>query len=400
LTLRGSSENLFRHVKALSPIEQATRQYEAWLAEYVHIIESDLAHKYKKMRADPSGFIFFRGTFYRWAKLWEKKRKELRERRILLPGAPEIFSVGDLHIENFGTWRDAEGRLAWGINDVDEAYAMRYQNDLVRLATSAFFAMEQGKPAHWNLTREQLCAAILEGYAEGLETGGKPWILERHIPWLWKIATHPSRTPERFCADLQLKVKKVKHGLPDRVLKGAERALREVAPKGAAGSPIYRRRAGVGSLGRPRLLQFFTGLHGQVVRETKTIVPSACVFLGWGKPLANAYRKVLRHAVRVHDPVFGVVGDWVVRRLAFDSDKIALESLGCIEEVEHFFRAMGAETANLHLGDPRAAEVKKQLRAQNRKQPDWLFLAAEEMAEATRKDFTEYLESKRGLEKA
>ncbi len=50
--------------------------------------------------------------------------------------------MGDLHIENFGTWRDLEGRLIWGINDVDEAYPVRYPNDLVRLAASAFLAME------------------------------------------------------------------------------------------------------------------------------------------------------------------------------------------------------------------------------------------------------------------
>ena len=28
--------------------------------------------------------------------------------------APQVLSVGDLHLENFGTWRDADGRLVWG----------------------------------------------------------------------------------------------------------------------------------------------------------------------------------------------------------------------------------------------------------------------------------------------
>jgi uncharacterized protein (DUF2252 family) len=56
-------------------------------------------------------FTFFRGTFYRWAGLWETKRKELRQKGVLIPGAPEILCVGDLHVENFGTWRDTEGRL-------------------------------------------------------------------------------------------------------------------------------------------------------------------------------------------------------------------------------------------------------------------------------------------------
>jgi len=32
-----------------------------------------------------------------------------------------VLAVGDLHVENFGTWRDAEGRLIWGVNDFDES---------------------------------------------------------------------------------------------------------------------------------------------------------------------------------------------------------------------------------------------------------------------------------------
>ena len=48
-----------------------------------------------------------------------------------------------------------------------------------------------------------------------------------------------------------------------------------------------------------------------------------------------------------------------MRRLAFDSDKIALESLASIREAKNLFQAMGAETANIHLGDAEAADVKR-----------------------------------------
>ena len=48
----------------------------------------------------------------------------------------KLKGVGDLHVENFGTWRDVEGRLVWGVNDFDEAYALPYTNDLVRLVAS------------------------------------------------------------------------------------------------------------------------------------------------------------------------------------------------------------------------------------------------------------------------
>ena len=53
------------------------------------------------------------------------------------------LGVGDLHVENFGTWRDAESRLVWGINDFDEACCLPYTQDLVRLAASARFAVQE-----------------------------------------------------------------------------------------------------------------------------------------------------------------------------------------------------------------------------------------------------------------
>ena len=52
----------------------------------------------------------------------------------------ESLAIGDLHVENFGTWRDKEGRLIWGVDDFDEAYSLPYTHDLVRLAASAEIA--------------------------------------------------------------------------------------------------------------------------------------------------------------------------------------------------------------------------------------------------------------------
>jgi uncharacterized protein (DUF2252 family) len=68
-----------------------------------------------------------------------------------------VLAVGDLHLENFGTWRDGLGRLAWGINDFDEAYPLPYTHDLVRLATSAFLAVEQ---EHLCIKQKAACQAV------------------------------------------------------------------------------------------------------------------------------------------------------------------------------------------------------------------------------------------------
>ncbi len=68
-------------------------------------------------------FSFLRATFYRWVVLFPQTCPELA-------AAPALLGVGDLHVENFGTWRDGEGRLIWGINDFDEACTLAYTSDL------------------------------------------------------------------------------------------------------------------------------------------------------------------------------------------------------------------------------------------------------------------------------
>ncbi len=399
-TKRSGPSKTEKSTKAISPVEKASQRYLEWLSRYIFILDSDLARKYEKMREDAGGFVFFRGTFYRWASLWEEKRRDLRDRGVLIAGAPEIWSVGDLHVENFGTWRDREGRLIWGINDVDEAYPMRYMNDLVRLTTSAFLAMAKKQSApKWQISRERVCESILSGYGEALKAGGRPFIMERAKPWLWKMATSPSRSPEEFMEKLKAKIKPLKYSLPASLAKKAQQALRRAAPREGKGGDLFRRRAGVGSLGRPRVVQFFTVMHGEVIRETKAVAPSACVFAGYGKPAKNGYRKILSAAVRIPDPFFSAAEGWVTRRLAFDSDKIGIDSLASLAEAEDFFRAMGAETANLHLSDPEIAEVPRHLQAQNRKRPDWLLVAAQEMVDVMKKDFADYLQSPLGRPK-
>src|SRR5579863_3952621 len=116
-------------------VVKATRQYEAWLAQRTHLDKKDLRLKHARMKAEL--FPFFRATYYRWAQRWPEICPELAK-------AQQVLAVGDLHVENFGTWRDIEGRLIWGVNDFDEAHPMSYANDLVRLAVSAHLASAAG----------------------------------------------------------------------------------------------------------------------------------------------------------------------------------------------------------------------------------------------------------------
>src|SRR5262249_11974626 len=114
-------------------IHEATRKYEAWMADHIAVIPADLATKHAKMADCESAFPFLRATFYRWAERWPVLCPDLAT-------VPTVFAVGDLHADNFGTWRDAKQRLIWGVNDLDEAHVMPYANDLVRLAVSVGLA--------------------------------------------------------------------------------------------------------------------------------------------------------------------------------------------------------------------------------------------------------------------
>src|SRR3989449_913988 len=149
-------------------IVEATARYEAWLAERVPLVKADLAHKHRAMSAGI--FPFLRATFYRWADRWRAIAGDVAV-------APTVLAVGDLHVENFGTWRDAEGRLVWGVNDFDEAWPLPYTNDLMRLATSALVAREYHD---LRIDGKEAVSAILDGYREALEQGGHAFVLAEH----------------------------------------------------------------------------------------------------------------------------------------------------------------------------------------------------------------------------
>ena len=82
-------------------IQKATTRYEQWLATELTIVPTDLQHKHEQMSA--ALFPFMRATYYRWAQIWPEVCADLAS-------APVVLGVGDLHVENFGTWRERPAR--------------------------------------------------------------------------------------------------------------------------------------------------------------------------------------------------------------------------------------------------------------------------------------------------
>lgn len=120
--------------------------------------------KYQRMRSDP--FVFLRGTCH----LFYQHLPSVG----IFKSAPPVWSCGDLHLENFGSYK-GDNRLAYfDMNDFDEGMLAPATWDLVRMLTSMRVgAKSLGlKPSDAMV----LCSAFLESYGVALMTGKAYWV--------------------------------------------------------------------------------------------------------------------------------------------------------------------------------------------------------------------------------
>ena len=359
---------------------QATAGFEQWLAKKLPIVRQDLQIKHKSMAE--AAFPFFRATFYRWLQLWPQVCPDLAK-------APSLLSIGDLHIENFGTWRDEEGRLIWGVNDLDEVWPGPYTLDLVRLATSAYLAIRE---EHLSVTRREASDAIEEGYRDAIAAGGKAFILAERHQWLRLLALSKLRDPVRFWEKMQL--------CPPYSAKPpaeARKLIEEALPEPKRPYVLRRRVAGLGSLGHPRILALSSWQSAFIAREAKGIRTSAWAWVR-NIPSEELYGpKLVECAIRVKDPHVHFHGHWLVRRLAPDCSRIELASLPQERDEARLLYDMGWETANMHFGSPKAIpKVKKDLASRRGR---WLHKAAKAMCKATLEDWATWRSGWKSYEK-
>ncbi len=323
-------------------IVDATHGYEGWLAAALGapLDAQDLDYKHRLLADPVDPFPFFRGTYYRWAQHWLAGAGPLAE-------APRVLAVGDLHVENFGTWRDPDGRLCWGVNDFDEADELPYTNDLVRLAASVRFAR---RTEALDLKFRDACKAILDGYARCMAAGGEPFVLEECHPHLRAMAMAADRDPLAFWQKMNKLLRRPEADPP----LAARLALDEVMPaRGLAIAYRARPRAGVGSLGRARFVALAQWAGGSVCREAKAAAPPATAWAA-GTSAPNQAAAAAGRAIRAADPFYRPGAGWVARRLAPRSSRIELGQL-TTADAGRVLDAMGAETANVHLGTPEVA---------------------------------------------
>ena len=356
-------------------IRQATRSYEAWLGGHIRILAGDLRTKHAAMAKD--AFSFLRATYYRWAQLFPALCEKAA-------AAPMVLAVGDLHVENFGTWRDAEGRLVWGVNDFDEAHPLPFTADLVRLATSAWLAIETG---HLSFDPADACATILDAYTEGMGKCGEPFVLSERHRFLRDTVTSGERDPVRFWE--KIAALKTLGAVRPAVMA----MLRAAMPERGLAFQVSHRLAGLGSLGRERFTALAEWRGGKIAREAKPLLPSACTWAAGSRGDGIFYAPMLESAVRTPDPFLAVCGSWVLRRLSPYCSRIELSQMPRRRDAEMLLHAMGRELANIHLGTRRAVlAVRADLKA---RKPKWLRQAAKIMLDATLRDWKDWRKATR-----
>lgn len=349
----------------MTDIHASALRFEDWQRTRLHglFVEADLERKHRKMLRGP--FAFLRATYWRWAEIVLDVLPQLAD-------SPPILAVGDTHLENFGTWRDQEGRLIWGANDFDEACVMPWPLDLVRLAASAILADEEDAEA------DAICTAIWQGYRDGL-VAPSPIVLERDWAWLRSQLTISDDERGEFWAQFET---------PAETIPAAYLSALHASLPGTGEPDCFARRAGTGSLGKPRFVACLGDWHGgPVIREAKAMLPSAWLLFHPGAVAANPLDPA-QGAFRAPDPCLQIHEDILVRRLSPNSRKIEADEKGRLLLKPRMLEVMGREIANCHAGDlARIDGVRAEIAGMGQ---GWLTKSARQMARAVLRDQRDY----------
>jgi hypothetical protein len=228
-----------------------------------------LGRKWTRMAASP--FAFLRGASGLWAEALKRQPKLLHG----FPGRGVV--VGDLHLENFGTFQTAKGP-AFQVNDFDETFVGPWAFDLLRVLTSVLLA--RGELGVSGTAVLSLADALLEGHARGVRGGRQspPSFIEELLDEASraseeKLLKKKLESRERLARDGERLIpapEAVVRDVPDALRRWAatlEPRVREL--EGLQVLDVVRRVAGTGSLGVERALALCRGLDGLVLVELK-----------------------------------------------------------------------------------------------------------------------------------
>ena len=371
-----------------------------------------LAMKYEKLRASP--FLFLRGTCHLfYARLPKEK---------VLARAPAAWICGDLHFENFGTYKAANRLVYYDVNDFDEAVLAPVTWEMVRLLTSILVARQTLDPKRAGAAR--LCEAVIESYAQALATGKAGWVdrdtahgpvqrllrglRERKRPdFLDRRTTRKGRVRSIRCDGehaLEAAQEQKQHviGLVDNYASGVDR------PEFFKVLDVARRIAGTGSLGVERYVVLVEGTGspaGNYLLDLKLAQRSSLegrVKVEQPQWRSQAHRVVaLQQRLQAVSPAFlahvvAAKSSYVLRELQPTEDRVALDRrIVPATEIESALRQIGQLAAWAHLrgAGRQGSAIADELVAFGKARDKWsggLIRAAQLCAERVGRDWETY----------
>jgi hypothetical protein len=313
-------------------VRAVTQDYESWLGTVIDLVPQGIEEKHQALAGGVLPFL--RGTYYLWLVRVDELLPDVLSR-------PQVPIVGDVHVENFGTWRDAAQVRRWGVNDLDELASGSWLLDLLRLATSAAVA------PHIHLGADDVCAELLTTYAAA-QPGPSVDMAGKEADHLVGLVAE-FKDPGKFYDELA-------NGAPAHVPARVAKAAASVAETGW--NPTWHEHeAGTGSLGHVRAVGVGPAADGTPhAREAKQLGPGTAV---WAARWLSHPPRPGRDYAEVKDAVRGPAGatrveDWQVRDLAPDVVRIELAGLPRHHE-RRLLQSMAQAVADVHGADATAA---------------------------------------------
>ncbi|MNX64112.1 hypothetical protein D3C86_951290 [compost metagenome] len=332
-----------------------------------------LAKKYELM--SDSAFAFFRGSAHLfYADVAQDKG---------LASSLRIPLMGDLHLENLGTYQTSDGPLAYDLNDFDESFTGPYTWEVARCATSILLAADEaGLKAGEG---RELVETFLVAYRDAVKDLTKtPQSLARPLgpealrgPALDAIASAGKTSRAAFIAKqtehgsfkLGKKLSACDEGTRERV----RAAVATYASGRSEGARFFQvknvaaRLAGVASIGRYRYVALIEGASeapdDDVILEFKEEAASAAApyaaspVADEAARVAQAYRYFLPGADRFLGTARIQGLDYLVRELQPAKGGVELADLKGAKGFESHMPAVALAAARAHARSGRASAL-------------------------------------------
>jgi uncharacterized protein (DUF2252 family) len=175
---------------ALPSCDGAEDDRSAWLQQalfednrfLVERTPDDLAAKFARMAGGP--YAFMRGSLGVFLRDAANGEPAFGDTAFGLTSARDVWLVGDPHLENVGTYSDADGRMVLEFNDFDASTFGPFIYDLRRLALSVELALlEVGASVP---LRDEAVRRTVIGYTRAVTRATKddepaPWVLDGEV---------------------------------------------------------------------------------------------------------------------------------------------------------------------------------------------------------------------------